>query len=81
VNPELLQAMEHLASLPQASKIWRPFVQDTFNDTSLFELRNGDARRSWIRLFSAMLSSDKDRIVDLLGMARRAEEPDRGIQS
>jgi len=73
--------MEYLATLPQAIKIWRPFVQDTFNDAGLFELSNGDARRSWVRLFSAMLSSDKDRIVDLLGMARGAEEPNRGIES
>jgi hypothetical protein len=67
----MLQAMEHLARLPQTTKIWRPFVLDKFNDAGLFNLRNGVVRQSWIRLFSALLSNDKERIVDLLGKKKK----------
>ena len=66
--------MEHLARLPQATKIWRPFVQDTFNDAGLFNLSSGDTRQSWIRLLAAMLSSDKERILDLLGETYRSAQ-------
>jgi hypothetical protein len=59
--------MERLAHFLQAVKMWRPFVQDMFNDASLFTLKRGNARKSWMALLASMLSSDKDRFVDLLG--------------
>jgi hypothetical protein len=64
---DMLVTMECLSQIPQATKIWKPVVQDVFNDPTLFSISRNEMSNLWIKLFAAMLSSDKDRISELLG--------------
>ena len=60
----MLESMTHIH---QATKSWKPYVQDAFSDPGLFDLRKGDARRLWTKLWASMLGSEKDKLLELFG--------------
>lgn len=64
---EFLSMLEAIAHIPQASKSWKPYVQDVFNDPGIFDLKEGGARILWRKLFALWLSGEKDRLLDLFG--------------
>jgi hypothetical protein len=66
-DTDFLSMLESIAHIPQATKSWKPYVQEAFSDSAIFDLRKGDTRTLWRKLFAVLLNSEKDKLLDLFG--------------
>lgn len=67
VTPDFLDLLLSMARVPEASKAWRKDVAEAFNDARFFcDHSYGLASSKWLPLLRQWITSDKDRMTELL---------------
>lgn len=65
-DPEILAVLERISHISQAGRAWKSHVNDVFDSEGLFSI-SAAVRKPWKHLLSTLLSTEKDRVIELLG--------------
>lgn len=66
VNKTVLDLVQQMSKVPNASKLWRKDVGDAFNEPKFFAMKLGLVQSNWIGLLRQWVLTDKDRLPELL---------------
>lgn len=66
IEPSVFELLIEMVKNPASLKAWRTPVQDAFSDNRFFNALPA-AHEKWKPLIQALMSSDKERLVELTG--------------
>lgn len=66
LNQNFMVLMQHIAKIPQATKIWKKDIAEAFNDPRFFGSQLELVKGGWINLFRQWVLVDKERFSEIM---------------